>query len=80
MEPWPRWSSRQTGLEKLPQGRQYSQEVLDGGFGEKGLVNCLRGVGIPDVEEVDRATLGPHNRREGGGRASQNGRLWKINP
>lgn len=44
--------------------------MLDGGFGEKSFVNCLRGVGILDVEEVDRVIFGFYNRREGGGRVS----------
>lgn len=60
--------------------RRYLQEVLHGHFGEKGFVNCLRGLGISDIEEMDRAIHSPHGCREGGGRTSQNCCLFKANP
>ena len=41
-------------------------------------MNLMRGFDISDVEEVDVASLGPHGRRQGGWRASQNCCLFKT--
>lgn len=79
-ELWFPWSSQQTRPDKVAARiGQYLQEMLDGGFRDKGLVNDLRGFGVPEVKVVDKATHGAHRCREGGRRASQNRRLFKIN-
>lgn len=57
--------------------RQYLQEVLNFAVTEMDRVNFLRGFSLQDFNEVDKAILSPHCRREGGGRASQNCRLFK---